>query len=123
MNKTILTVDDSSTMRQMVGIALKGAGFGVLEAGDGVEALEKLRSAARPVDLVLTDLNMPRMDGIELTRQIRLLEHLRGVPIILLTTESSPEMKQRGKSAGATGWIVKPFQPKQLLDVVAKVIR
>lgn len=122
MPKRILTVDDSSTMRQMVGLTLKSAGFEVLEAADGVEALEKLRQSPT-VDLVLTDLNMPRMDGLELTRQIRAMASGRAVPIILLTTESSPDMKLRGKSAGATGWIVKPFQPKQLLEVIGKVAR
>ncbi|MCX6604957.1 MAG: response regulator [Acidobacteria bacterium] len=122
MPKRILTVDDSSTMRQMVGLTLKTAGFEVLEAADGVEALEKLRQSPT-VDLVLTDLNMPRMDGLELTRQIRAMASGRAVPIILLTTESSPEMKLRGKSAGATGWIVKPFQPNQLLEVIGKVAR
>ena len=122
MPKTILTVDDSSTMRQMVGVTLKNSGFEVLEAADGVEALEKFRKSPT-VDLVLTDLNMPRMDGLELTRQIRALASGRAVPIILLTTESSPDMKLRGKSAGATGWIVKPFQPKQLLEVIGKVAR
>jgi two-component system, chemotaxis family, chemotaxis protein CheY len=122
MPKTILTVDDSSTMRQMVGVTLKNSGFEVLEAADGVEALEKFRKSPT-VDLVLTDLNMPRMDGLELTRQIRALASGRAVPIILLTTESSPDMKLRGKSAGATGWIVKPFQPNQLLEVIGKVTR
>ena len=122
MPKTILTVDDSSTMRQMVGVTLKNSGFEVLEAADGVEALEKFRKSPT-VDLVLTDLNMPRMDGLELTRQIRALASGRAVPIILLTTESSPDMKLQGKSAGATGWIVKPFQPNQLLEVIGKVTR
>ena len=122
MPKRILTVDDSSTMRQMVGVTLKSAGFEVLEAADGVEALDKLRQSPT-IDLVLTDLNMPRMDGLELTRQIRALASGRAVPIILLTTESSPEMKLRGKAAGATGWIVKPFQPNQLLEVIGKVAR
>ena len=122
MPKTILTVDDSSTMRQMVGVTLKNSGFEVLEAADGVEALEKFRKSPT-VDLVLTDLNMPRMDGLDVTRQIRALASGRAVPIILLTTESSPDMKLRGKSAGATGWIVKPFQPNQLLEVIGKVTR
>jgi two-component system chemotaxis response regulator CheY len=122
MPKRILTVDDSSTMRQMVGVTLKSAGFEVLEAADGVEALDKLRQSPT-IDLVLTDLNMPRMDGLELTRQIRALASGQAVPIILLTTESSPEMKLRGKAAGATGWIVKPFQPNQLLEVIGKVAR
>jgi two-component system chemotaxis response regulator CheY len=122
MPKRILTVDDSSTMRQMVGVTLKSAGYEVLEAADGVEALDKLRQSPT-IDLVLTDLNMPRMDGLELTRQIRALASGRAVPIILLTTESSPEMKLRGKAAGATGWIVKPFQPNQLLEVIGKVAR
>lgn len=119
--KTIMTVDDSATLRQMVSFVLKGAGFGVIEACDGVDALSKLPSEA--ANLILTDVNMPRMDGLELVRQLRAKPDYKFVPIVLLTTESHPEKKQEGKAAGATGWIVKPFEPEQLLSVVKKVMR
>lgn len=115
---TILTVDDAATIRKMVSITLKGAGHDVLEAPDGVDALKVMKG--RQVDLVISDVNMPRMNGIELVRQIR--SENRSVPILLLTTESDPGMKQQGKQAGATGWLVKPFQQEQLLAVVAKVL-
>ncbi len=120
MGKTILTVDDASTMRKMIAFTLKGAGHEVLEAGDGMEALAILKS--RPADLVITDVNMPNMDGITLTRELRALPTFKATPIILLTTESAPEKKAAGKAAGATGWIVKPFQQDQLLAVVGKVL-
>ena len=120
MSKTIVTVDDSSTMRRMVVFALKATGHNVLEAADGVAALHLARS--RPVDLVITDVNMPNMDGLNLTRQLRALPAYSRTPILLLTTESDPEMKSMGRAAGATGWIVKPFEPEQLLAVVAKVL-
>ena len=120
MPKTIITVDDAATMRKMVSFTLKGAGHDVLEAGDGQEALNLLKG--RSVDLVITDVNMPNMDGITLTRQLRALPHFKTTPIILLTTESSPEKKSEGRAAGATGWIVKPFQQEQLLAIVAKVM-
>jgi two-component system chemotaxis response regulator CheY len=120
MSKTIVTVDDSSTMRRMVVFALKATGHNVLEAADGVAALHLARS--RPVDLVITDVNMPNMNGLDLTRQLRALPAYSRTPILLLTTESDPEMKSKGRAAGATGWIVKPFEPEQLLAVVAKVL-
>lgn len=120
MGKTILTVDDSSTMRQMIGFTLKGAGFDILEAGDGLEALERARG--QKLSLVITDVNMPRMDGITLVQRLRALPEFRFTPILVLTTESGPDMKQKGKEAGATGWIVKPFSPEKLLDVVNKVL-
>lgn len=120
MSKTVLTVDDAATMRKMISFTLKGAGHDVLEACDGAEALNLLQS--RGVDLVITDVNMPNMDGITLTRRLRALPHFRVTPIILLTTESAPEKKAEGKAAGATGWIVKPFQQNQLLAIVAKVL-
>lgn len=120
MGKTILTVDDAATMRKMIAFTLKGAGHEVLEAGDGVEALTLLKT--RPADLVITDVNMPNMDGITLTRELRAQPGFKATPIILLTTESSPEKKAAGKAAGATGWIVKPFQQEQLLAVVSKVL-
>lgn len=115
-----MTVDDASTMRRMIAFALKATGHTVLEAADGALALQMARS--RPVDLVITDLNMPNMNGLELTRELRALPAYARVPIILLTTESDPDVKNKGRAAGATGWIVKPFQPEQLLAVVSKVL-
>lgn len=120
MSKTILTVDDATTMRKMISFTLRGAGHEVVEATDGVDALNLIRG--KRVDLVITDVNMPRMDGIELTRQIRQVPAMSSVPILLLTTESDPGKKALGKAAGATGWIVKPFQQDQLLAVVAKLL-
>ena len=118
---SILAVDDSASMRQMVSFTLKGAGFNVLEAADGQEGLEQAR--AKDVDLLLVDQNMPRMDGISLVRALRSLPQYTSTPILMLTTESSAEMKAAGKAAGATGWLVKPFDPVRLLEVVNKVIR
>ncbi len=120
MGKSIISVDDSSTMRRMVSFTLKAAGYDVIEAGDGAEALDLLRT--RSVDLVISDINMPRVDGIELTRQLRSQPAFSRTPIILLTTESDPEKKAQGRAAGATGWIVKPFKQDQLLAVVSKVL-
>ncbi|MCE1203242.1 MAG: response regulator [Holophagaceae bacterium] len=120
MGRLILTVDDSSTMRQMITFTLKGAGFDVLEAGDGVEALGV--AAGKKLDLIITDVNMPRMDGITLVQRLRALPEFKFTPILVLTTESDASMKQKGKEAGATGWIVKPFSPEKLLDVVNKVL-
>jgi two-component system chemotaxis response regulator CheY len=114
-----MVVDDSSTMRQMVTFALAGAGYQVVEAKGGVEALAK--SGTQKIDLFLTDLNMPDMDGIQLTRRLRAPGSYRFTPVVLLTTESQQEKKMEGKAAGATGWIVKPFQFEQLLAVVKKV--
>lgn len=119
MSKTIMIVDDSPTMRQMVSFTLADAGYNVVEAPDGMDALTK--SGAHPVDLFLTDLNMPKMDGIQLTRSLRATPRYEFTPIVLLTTESQKEKKMEGKAAGATGWIVKPFQVEQLLAVVKKV--
>jgi two-component system chemotaxis response regulator CheY len=119
--KTILTVDDSATVRQMTGLVLRGAGYEVIEAVDGEDALAKLKG--REINLVVTDINMPKMDGLEFTRRLRATEAHQYVPVVLLTTESQPEKKQEGKAAGATGWIVKPFNPEQLLAVVKKVLR
>ena len=120
MSKRIITVDDAATMRKMVSFTLKGAGHEVLEAADGREALNALKQ--RGVDLVITDVNMPNMDGLELTRQLRTLPAFARTPIILLTTESDPAKKTLGRAAGATGWIVKPFSQEQLLAVVARVL-
>jgi len=117
---TILAVDDSASMRQMVVFTLKGAGYDVVEAADGVQALQVAKS--KKVDMVLTDVNMPNMDGITLIRQLRGLPNYKFTPILTLTTESAPEKKMEGKQAGATGWIVKPFNPTQLLATVKKVL-
>jgi two-component system, chemotaxis family, chemotaxis protein CheY len=116
-----MTVDDSASLRQMVTFVLRDTGYQIVEAVDGVDALSKLKG--QEIDLFLSDVNMPNMDGLELTRQIRALAQYKFVPIILLTTESHAEKKQQGKAAGATAWIVKPFTPDQLLAVVKKVMR
>jgi two-component system, chemotaxis family, chemotaxis protein CheY len=116
---TILAVDDSASMRQMVSYTLKQAGYGVVEAIDGLEALAYARGHA--VDLVLTDVNMPRMDGITLVRELRQLDSYKYVPMLVLTTEAGQDKKMAGKQAGATGWLVKPFDPEKLLATIAKV--
>jgi two-component system chemotaxis response regulator CheY len=118
---TVLTVDDSPSIRQMIKVTLEPAGHAVVEAGDGVQGLAKAQSS-RP-DLVITDLNMPQMNGLELIRALRKQPSLTGLPIVFLTTESNDALKQEAKSAGATGWITKPFKPEQLLAVVAKLVR
>ncbi|MBU2511794.1 response regulator [bacterium] len=120
MGKRIMTVDDSTSIRQMISFTLKNEGYEVMEAVDGVDALKKL--SIEKVDMVLTDLNMPNLDGIELIKQLRIDEKHKFVPIVILTTESQQEKKQLGKEAGATGWIVKPFKPDQLLGVVKKLL-
>jgi two-component system chemotaxis response regulator CheY len=119
MAKTIMIIDDSSSMRQMVRFTLAAGGYEVVEAKDGVDALG--RCNAQKVDLFITDLNMPNMDGIQLTRQLRALAPYRFTPIVMLTTESQTDKKMEGKAAGATGWVIKPFQTEQLLAVVKKV--
>lgn len=120
MASIILAVDDSAAIRQMVRVTLAAAGYEVVPAVDGVEALAYAR--LHRVDLVLTDVNMPRMDGITLVRELRALPGYRTTPMLVLTTESSPERKREGKHAGATGWIVKPFNPEQLLATIARVL-
>jgi len=105
----------------MVSVVLRGGGYDVIEAVDGQDALAKLKG--QELDLFLTDVNMPKMDGLQLTRQLRTMPQYKFVPVILLTSESRPEKKQEGKAAGATAWIVKPFDPDQLLTVVKKVLR
>jgi two-component system chemotaxis response regulator CheY len=117
--KVILTVDDSASVRQMVKFTLCDAGYMVIEAVDGEDALAKLTT---PVNLVITDLNMPRLDGIGLIRSLRTNPVCKGIPILMLTTESQESRKQEGKAAGATGWIVKPFTTQQLLAVVKRVL-
>lgn len=118
---TILAVDDSPSMRKMVSFTLTGAGYKVVEAVDGMDALEK--AEANQIDLVLADQNMPRLDGIGLTRRLREHPRFKNTPILILTTESSDQMKQAGRAAGATGWLVKPFDPNRLIEVLHKVIR
>lgn len=120
MAKTIMTVDDSASIRQMAGMTLKSAGFEVIEACDGQDALSKLKG---DVHMIITDLNMPNMDGVTLIKNVRAGASHKFIPIIMLTTESQAGKKQEGKAAGATGWIVKPFNPEQLLAVVNKVLR
>ncbi len=117
---SILAVDDSASMRQMVSFTLRSSGYDVIEAIDGQDALDKLGD--RHVDLVLTDQNMPRMDGLTLIRELRGVDRFKRTPILMLTTESSDEMKQAGRAAGATGWMVKPFDPQKLLEIISKVL-
>ncbi|WP_020585538.1 response regulator [Desulfobacter curvatus] len=121
MAKVIMTVDDSTSIRQMVSFTLNQVGYEVVEAVDGQDAVDKL--AGLDIDMLMTDLNMPNKNGLELIEWVRAIPKFKFVPIIMLTTESETEMKQKGKAAGATGWIVKPFKPEQLLAVVKKVLR
>lgn len=118
---TVLTVDDSPSIRQVVKIVLGGAGYTVIEAADGAEGLAKAK--ATPVAMVITDLNMPVMNGLDLIRNLRKVPSITGVPIVFLTTESNEAVKQEAKAAGATGWITKPFKPEQLLAVVTKLVK
>ncbi|CAN2041042.1 Chemotaxis protein CheY homolog [Candidatus Magnetomoraceae bacterium gMMP-15] len=120
MGKLIMTVDDSASVRQMVSFTLQGEGYDVIEAEDGKDALTK--SEETKVNMVVTDLNMPNMDGIELIRNLRANPDYKFIPIVMLTTESQGSKKKEGRDAGATGWIVKPFKPEQLLAVVKKVL-
>ncbi|WP_419600027.1 response regulator [Thiolapillus sp.] len=117
---SILAVDDSASMRQMVAFTLKGAGYDVVEAVDGEDALSKAK--AGKFDLVVTDVNMPRKDGISLIKELRQLSGYQFIPMLMLTTESGTDKKMQGKAAGATGWIVKPFNPDQLLKTINKVL-
>ncbi len=117
---TILAVDDSNSMRQMVSFTLKQAGHDVTEAADGVEALELAKKGS--FNLVISDVNMPKMDGLTLIKQLRTLPSYKFTPLLMLTTESGSDKKQEGKAAGATGWIVKPFNPDQLLSTVNRVL-
>ncbi|TDO96343.1 response regulator [Marinomonas balearica] len=121
MNKNLLVVDDSPSVRQMVEATLRGGGYQVKTAKDGREALDFCRTTK--FDFVLTDQNMPNMDGLTLIRSLRAMSAYTRVPLIVLTTEASDAMKAKGKAAGATGWMVKPFDPQKLLEVVAKVVR
>jgi len=133
--KTILTVDDSASIRQMVSFTLKSAGYEVFEATDGMDGLEKAKNKSfnlilsdqkkaknKSFNLILSDQNMPRMDGLTLVKNLRALPQHASTPILILTTESSDAMKEQGRAAGATGWLVKPFDPQKLIEVVRKVI-
>ena len=120
MAKTILTVDDSASLRQMVTFTLKGAGYSVIEAVDGMDGVEKAKKTV--ADLVLTDQNMPKMDGISMIKALRAMPFYAKVPILMLTTETNDVVKSQCKAAGATGWLVKPFDPQKLLEVVKKVL-
>ncbi len=120
MAKTVMTADDSASVRQMVGFTLRQNGYEVVEAVDGQDALKKLEGTR--VDMLITDLNMPNLDGIGLIKGARALPACKFMPIIMLTTESQDSKKSEGKAAGATGWIVKPFKPEQLIAVVKKVL-
>ncbi|MCU7833914.1 MAG: response regulator [gamma proteobacterium symbiont of Taylorina sp.] len=120
MAKKILVVDDSTSMRQMVAFTLKGAGFDVVEASDGLQGLEAAKGQS--FDAVFTDVNMPNMDGLAFTRELRQLSAFKFTPILVLTTEAGPDKKKEGKAAGATGWLVKPFNPDQLLNTIKRVL-
>jgi two-component system chemotaxis response regulator CheY len=120
MTGKVLAVDDSKTMRDMVSFTLTSKGFEVVLATDGEDALKKLGQDR--VDLVITDINMPHMDGITLVKRLRALPNCRLTPILILTTESDSAKKQEGKAAGASGWIVKPFSPEKLIEVVNRVV-
>ena len=121
MTRKFLVVDDSASMRQLVSFTIKGAGYDVSVAENGKDALAKLNNGK--VDMVITDLNMPEMDGIELIKKLRAMPDYKFTPIVMLTTESQELKKQEGRQAGASGWIVKPFSPEQLLGVVKKFVR
>lgn len=121
MAKTIMIVDDSASLRQVVSIALKGAGYEVIEACDGKDALAKLNADSK-VHLIISDVNMPNMDGITFVKQAKLMPNLKFTPIIMLTTEAQEAKKLEGQAAGAKAWIVKPFQPAQMLAAVAKLV-
>jgi two-component system, chemotaxis family, chemotaxis protein CheY len=120
MGKTILIVDDSSSVRQVVGIALKGAGYSVIEGCDGRDALSKL--TGQKVHLIISDVNMPNMDGITFLKSVKAMPAYRFTPVIMLTTESQEEKKREGQMAGAKAWVVKPFQPPTLLAAVEKLV-
>jgi two-component system chemotaxis response regulator CheY len=120
MAKTILIVDDSASVRLVVGIALRGAGYDVIEGRDGVDALKQL--TGQKVHLIISDVNMPQMDGITFLKNVKQLPAYRFTPVIMLTTESQEAKKREGQAAGAKAWVVKPFQPAQLLGAVEKLV-
>lgn len=121
MSKMVLIVDDSASMRQLVSFALKDAGYEVIEASNGKDAISKLGSAK--VEMVITDLNMPEMDGISFIKRMRSTPGCKFTPVLMLTTESQESKKQEGKQAGASGWLVKPFTPEQLVETVRKFVK
>ncbi len=121
MAKTVLVVDDSASLRQVVGIALKGAGYNVIEACDGVDGLAKL-AATEKVHLIISDVNMPNMDGIQFVKTLKQKPEYKFTPVIMLTTEAEEEKKREGQAAGAKAWVIKPFQPQQMLAAVSKLI-
>jgi two-component system chemotaxis response regulator CheY len=120
MAKSIMIIDDSASLRQVVAIALKGAGYEVIEASDGRDALNKLNG--QKIHLIVCDVNMPVMDGISFVKELKTLASYKFTPVIMLTTEGSEEKKRAGQMAGARAWVVKPFRPEQMLDAVAKLI-
>lgn len=120
MSKTILIVDDSDSLREVVGIALKNAGYDVIEGADGQEGLNQLDG--KKVHLIISDVNMPNMNGIEMVKKIKEMGEYKFTPIIMLTTESGDDLKDEGRSAGVKAWMVKPFKPEQMLDAVSKLI-
>lgn len=120
MSKTILIVDDSDSLREVVGIALKGAGYEVIEGADGQEGLNQLDG--KKIHLIISDVNMPNMNGIEMVKKIKEMAAYKFTPIIMLTTESGEELKDEGRGAGVKAWMVKPFKPEQMLDAVSKLI-
>ena len=120
MAKTIMIVDDSPSLRQVVSIALKGAGYDVIDAFDGKDAISKLDG--RKINLIISDVNMPVMSGIDMVKEIKQMAQYKFTPIIMLTTESEDSKKQAGKEAGVKAWVVKPFKPDQMLDAVSKLI-
>lgn len=122
VRRTALIVDDSTSMRQLVNFTLAQAGFDVIEGSDGRDALAKLKGATGKVSIIITDVNMPVMDGITFVREVRATPEHKFTPILMLTTESQDSKKKEGKAAGATGWLVKPFNPEQMLQVIAKVL-
>ena len=121
MTRTILTIDDSRTMRQMLKVTLASSGFNVIQAEDGQHGIEVLQSMEVEPDVIITDINMPRKDGFQFIEEVRANPNRRAIPILVLTTESDAEKKQRARLAGATGWIVKPFDPTKLVDAINRV--
>lgn len=120
MSKTVMVVDDSASVRQVVGLALRGAGYSVIEGIDGVDALSKLKG--QKIHLIISDVNMPNMDGITFVTEVKKLPLYKFTPVIMLTTESQEGKKLQGQAAGARAWVVKPFQPAQMLAAVSKLI-
>lgn len=120
MSKTVMVVDDSASVRRVVGIALRGAGYNVVEASDGKDALSKL--TGEKINLIISDVNMPNMDGISLVKEIKQLPNYKFTPIIMLTTEGSDDKKRAGQQAGAKAWVVKPFKPEEMLKAVSMLV-